>query len=994
MKRIALLILTLIFLDATTEDALSIGITSAPGRPPKMSGPEIVVDPNVKFPTNLTSTDNLADYLIITADPFYKSPPTVKLANHRAQHSDFQVAVIRLSDIYAQFPDANHEISIKNFVSFAYYNWRNDPQVPFLKYVLLVGDADLDKSDQPWFLPVHASDAIASYGRWTDNYYVAIDDDDNNGVLNDWDSAPEMRIGRFPVKTVSELSIVVNKTISYEIKNTPNQEWLKKVFFAFGNIEGSNIFDPYSFGFSGKSWVDIEKIFTSAHKELVGILGSAPPQDVADVINSGVGIFLFRGHGWIDQMNGFFGLKDLPLLSNGPYYPIVFSIGCQTGRFQNEEYDSLGEEFLLGEGKGSVAFIGAAHTSEIWLDEHNAKYIPEELFGEGIKTIGDVILNWKNRDDVATVDRQVYNLLGDPGLDMTKVLTHTSVKADATLSNLEFSNENPAIGEMITLNVSADNLGSISITNAEISFYKGNPDDTQTPGTLIGSQQSITIAPGNSVALSQFWTVDAWGNFSIYVKITAAEEELFKENNKIDKETKYITCMNAWPQKTDGIILRKNVADVHPHYPGHEVVATSTDGRVYVWRGDGTSLPGWEGGKWLDGEQSKIPTVGDIDPNYPGLEIVVASTDRRVYAFHADGTPLIPNSNGIFTILEVDNPIYPIVADLDLNYPGKEIIIPTYFDFMYAFHADGTSMIPGTEGVFAALGQGFEFLQGLIVADIDLNGDLEVVAVTEHNIYDTQGKYLNDEALAFAWHHDGSRITGWENGIQVSTNGTGNATPIAADMDLNYPGLEIVFGNTDPENIVILHNDGSLMPGWNLSFPDLTYARHNIVVGDIDPTHAGLELVVVRWSYGAPETIKKKLHVFHSDGTPMAGWENGIDLPQGLNYFFNIDDANLVTLADVDGDNEMEIVVGGFDGFIWAYENDTTPVAGWGDDKRAGYRIFDAPSLADIDGNGTLDLIVGSFDRSVYAWDLGIPLNPQKMDWPLWRKDPANTGAF
>jgi hypothetical protein len=1002
MKKIPLITLAVLFLLNMADPSLSVGLTS-PQRAKWQNVPDAgtVLDKKVKFPDNLNSSDNLADYLIIAADPFYKSLPTLKIANHRAKHSDFHVAVVRLSDIYAQFPDSNKEVSIRKFVDYAYYNWQQNQETPVLKYVLLIGDADLDKTTEPWFLPIHTSDVIASYGRWSDNYYVAIDDDNNDGVIDDWDSTPEIRIGRFPVKTVAELSVVVNKTTDYELHNITNQPWLKRVFFVNGLIFGEDILDPYTFSYSGKLWVDVEKKLAQTHKEITEILGPAnSPQQVADIINSGVGILLYRGHGWIDKMNGFFTLQDIPLLSNAPYYPIIFAFGCQTGRFQNAEYDSLGEEFLLAPQKGSVIYLGAAHTSQIWLDGHDAEFVAEELNNQDNKTVGDIIFNWKNRPDVATVDRQIYNILGDPALDISKITSNISNKADAALSNLQFNYqgpEGPTIGEKITINVSVDNLGLTAVNNAEVSFFKGDPDNIQNPGVLIGTKSGINIQAQSSRKLVQQWTVDAWGDFSIYVKVEFAGEELFKGNNKIDQETKYNTCLAGWPKATGGLILKKNVADVDPNHPGHEIVTTSTDGRVYAWYGDGTPMAGWDGGIWLDGELTKLPTIGDMDPVYPGLEIVIATSDRRVFAFHADGTPLLPNSNGLFVILDVDNPIYAVIADLDQNYPGLEIIIPTYFDVIYAFHADGSSMLAGANGVFDALGQGFEFLQGLIVADIDFNGDLEVIAVTEHNIFDAQGQYVDDEALAFAWHHDGSEVGGWDGGIQVSTKGTGNAPPIAVDMDPSYPGLEIVFSNTDVnKNIVVLHNDGTVMPGWNPTFPAPTYDRPIMAIGNIDPSYPGLELVLIRKTQGPPPlyTAYKKLHIFHSDGAPMAGWENGLDLPQGLNSYFNIYDQNLITLANIDEDNEIEIVMAGFDGFILAYNSDTTPVTSWGNDKRAGYTLYDAPSLADIDGNGTLDLIIGSYDWSVYAWDLGVAIDPQTMDWPLWRKDPANTGTF
>jgi hypothetical protein len=69
------------------------------------------------------------------------------------------------------------------------------------------------------------------------------------------------------------------------------------------------------------------------------------------------------------------------------------------------------------------------------------------------------------------------------------------------------------------------------------------------------------------------------------------------------------------------------------------------------------------------------------------------------------------------------------------------------------------------------------------------------------------------------------------------------------------------------------------------------------------------------------------------------------------------------SLGDIDGDGDMEIVIGGMDRRIHALHHDGTYVLGWPLDWN-NYRFYresrSTASLADMDGDGVLDIIIGS----------------------------------
>jgi hypothetical protein len=79
------------------------------------------------------------------------------------------------------------------------------------------------------------------------------------------------------------------------------------------------------------------------------------------------------------------------------------------------------------------------------------------------------------------------------------------------------------------------------------------------------------------------------------------------------------------------------------------------------------------------------------------------------------------------------------------------------------------------------------------------------------------------------------------------------------------------------------------------------------------------------------------------------------------------------TLADLDGDGDLDMIVGEASGQLNLYRNDGSPSSpqfvlasdefGWIDVGRRA-----APLLVDLDGDGVLDLLIGSQDGTVRRW--------------------------
>ncbi|MCK4546861.1 MAG: VCBS repeat-containing protein [Candidatus Eisenbacteria sp.] len=74
-----------------------------------------------------------------------------------------------------------------------------------------------------------------------------------------------------------------------------------------------------------------------------------------------------------------------------------------------------------------------------------------------------------------------------------------------------------------------------------------------------------------------------------------------------------------------------------------------------------------------------------------------------------------------------------------------------------------------------------------------------------------------------------------------------------------------------------------------------------------------------------------------------------------------------IAVGDVDGNDDLEIVVGSKDWRVYMWDAQGNLKSGW--PVVTGDEIWSSPALADIDGDPDLEIIVGSNDGTLYAWN-------------------------
>ncbi len=245
------------------------------------------------------------------------------------------------------------------------------------------------------------------------------------------------------------------------------------------------------------------------------------------------------------------------------------------------------------------------------------------------------------------------------------------------------------------------------------------------------------------------------------------------------------------------------------------------------------------------------------------------------------------------------------------------------------------------------------------VADVDNDGDLEIVQVTGGN--GKKGRvYLVD--------HEGNILSGFPKNYNDNWILT---TAALADLDGDQQ-LEIIFleRNSPGGNIHILTNKGEpWSENWPVRLPGTPAVTPSI--GDID-NDGQLEIVV------ASTTI---LYAYNLDGQLKTGWP--VDNP---NTKFSFQSP---ILADLDGDQDLEII-GASHGIIPEYyilEHDGTPYKAWPFFVPDGEWTFSTPSVVKIED--TFQIFMsrprkGASKDMLYAWNEAGDL---QMGFPIEQED-------
>jgi len=173
----------------------------------------------------------------------------------------------------------------------------------------------------------------------------------------------------------------------------------------------------------------------------------------------------------------------------------------------------------------------------------------------------------------------------------------------------------------------------------------------------------------------------------------------------------------------------------------------------------------------------------------------------------------------------------------------------------------------------------------------------------------------------------------------------------------------------------VFDGDGHIAPGWPVEI------RHPVesspALGDIDGD-GYVEIVL---------SGTDRIYAYNYNGSSLPNWPVTVDRrdPVGL-----IESSPVI--GDVDGDGDLEIVVGSPRRCLLAYHHDGSVVEGF--PLACAGTVASTPALLDVDGDGDSEVMAGSDDEYVYVWDLSGAHDEARIPWPMYAHDAQHTGAY
>lgn len=319
--------------------------------------------------------DGQADLVIIIPASRTLLKQAQRLKEFHESHDGMRVNIVAADQLYNEFssgtPDAN---AYRRYLRMLQDRAATEADMP--KYLLLFGDcvwdnrmltADCKRFDPDDYLLVYESENSFS----ETSCYAG---DSWMGILAEGagsDARRELQdvgVGRFPVTTVAEAKIMVDKTINYS-KNQNDGAWQNTIMF-MGDDGNDNIHmkDVDSVANSvGRDYPNflIKKVMWDAYNRESSATGNTYPE-VSKIIRqqqaNGALVMDYGGHGSATLISheSVLGLSDFSE-SRTSNLPLWVTAACDIMPFDGVT-ETIGESAVLNEKGGAVAFYGTART--------------------------------------------------------------------------------------------------------------------------------------------------------------------------------------------------------------------------------------------------------------------------------------------------------------------------------------------------------------------------------------------------------------------------------------------------------------------------------------------------------------------------------------------------------------------------------------------------------------------------------------------------------
>jgi hypothetical protein len=366
-------------------------------------------------------------------------------------------------------------------------------------YVLLLGDAE--------FIPVaylnamQSVDAVGSATIGNDWVYAKVGESEGGSLL------PDIAVGRLPIDTLEEANRCVDRIIAYEGAPPQDANFYSRAMIA-SQFQCCNI-DSTTKGMDQRTFIRVSEFsrnlmagqgktvdriyvktvdgaYSGSSKPKYYDDGTALPGDVSslawngttqqiiDGFNAGRFLVIHRDHGspgawespWFRWSNVYGDDQPAhdPKIANGALLPLVFSVNCASGMFDDEtsngamgapvDFEYLVERFIRSQNGGAIGVIGDVRNSpstanslllQGFLDAMWPNALPNFGGGKATPRLGDILVHGKNYLSTQTgnygdVRQQevhdeilMWHTFGDPTLAVWTDNPHTRGLPDSAM---------------------------------------------------------------------------------------------------------------------------------------------------------------------------------------------------------------------------------------------------------------------------------------------------------------------------------------------------------------------------------------------------------------------------------------------------------------------------------------------------------------------------------------------------------------------------------
>ncbi|EAQ38629.1 hypothetical protein MED134_12051 [Dokdonia sp. MED134] len=401
--------------------------------PLREGGSALVSNQNLKGTIFLNSSGSFqdVDYLMITGNTLLSQAE--RLAQHNRDFRGLNVKTVTLEQIYQEFGGGKADIgAIRNFVRYVYENASSDANR--LKYVCLFGDTSVDYKNRitgnnnvmPTYQTFDSFSLVRSF--MSDDFYGSLDPDEGRMLASD---KLDLAVGRIVADTPQLANTVVDKIINYDARASYGR-WRNNFVlvsddvdeaFEFTQLQGTldNLGDQISVE---KPFVNVIKIHSDAFQQQSSAGGDRYPQvneAIENAIEVGSLVVTYLGHGGEELLaaEAIVTQNEIDNLDNGERLPLVVTVTCEFGKFDNPERPTGGEELFWNAEGGAVGLVTTTREITVTLGVQFNNALVEQLYSFGTNEVQSVAENIRaSKNGISDPLRRVIFFVGDPAMKL------------------------------------------------------------------------------------------------------------------------------------------------------------------------------------------------------------------------------------------------------------------------------------------------------------------------------------------------------------------------------------------------------------------------------------------------------------------------------------------------------------------------------------------------------------------------------------------------